>query len=562
MNINRLNKRWFIFWAFCGLCFYQVPALGGTYHLTIGKNSIQLHDGRRTTLVANDLLPAPTLHWQEGEWVTLKVTNHLTEATSLHWHGIILPYQMDGVPNISFAGIAPGATFTYAFQVKQSGTYWYHGHSGMQEQLGLYGAIMIDPIRKTEHTPEAVAQDYVVLLSDFPKDDPERILARLKKQSDYYNFQKRTVFTLWDDIQQRGFFETLSDRLAWGEMRMESTDIADVTGATYTYLINGLALQNNWLALFKPGEKVRLRFINASAMTHFDIRIPNLKMRVEEADGQAVMPVTIDEFRIAVAETYNVIVEPQPNQAYRIFAEAMDKSGYASATLTPRSDLSAPLPAMRPMQLLTMADMGGGHSEHAAHSSTPTEHAQAHAEPQAPTPVHDHHAMHNMAGMHDRAAMTATPVEDPSKVLQYSDLHAATPSLPWQAIDREITLRLTGTMNRYIWSFDDIQYAHAEPIRVRLGEHIRFKYVNETMMNHPIHIHGLWQFLDNGQGLHNPKKHVINVKPGATVNVDVLADAVGEWAFHCHLMYHMETGMFRKLIVEKADPSSTAMPVH
>lgn len=532
-------------------------AHAGTYDLTITEGAIELRSEQLKTLVADHTLPAPTLHWQEGEWVTLNVTNHLAEATSLHWHGIILPYQMDGVPNISFAGIAPGKTFTYHFQVKQNGTYWYHSHSGMQEQIGLYGAIIIDPIEK----PTPVAQDYVVLLSDFPQDDPDRILARLKSQSDYYNYQKRTVFTFWEDIQRLGFFETLSDRLDWGDMRMEPTDIADVTGVTYTYLINGQPPQQNWLALFKAGEKVQLRFINASAMTHFDIRIPRLKMQVVEADGQAVQPVAVDEFRIAVGETYNVIVEPQPEQAYRIFAEAMDRSGFASATLTPRADLSAPIPAMRPMQLLTMADMGHQHSEHAAH-------AQHQDKPDTatpgPAPANDHHAMHNMAAMHDMHSMhgmagmhdmsVKEKTDNTPKVLQYSDLQAAQTSPPWQPIDHEITLRLTGNMHRYIWSFDDIQYAHAEPIRVRLGDHIRFNYVNETMMNHPMHIHGLWQYLDHGSGVHNPKKHIINVKPGTTVSVDVLADAVGEWAFHCHLMYHMETGMFRKLIVETSAP--------
>ncbi|MEQ1635290.1 MAG: copper resistance system multicopper oxidase [Methylococcales bacterium] len=548
----------FSVWVFLALFLGNTVVFGAVYELTIAQGTIKLNDGQQTTLVANRSLPAPTLHWREGEWVTLKVTNHLSEPTSLHWHGIILPYQMDGVPNISFSGIAPGETFTYHFQVNQSGTYWYHGHSGTQEQLGLYGAIIIDPVQQTE----LVQQDYVVLLSDFPEADPERTLARLKKQSDYYNFQKRTVFTLWEDIQRLGFFETLGDRLDWGDMRMEPTDIADVTGATYTFLINGQPPQQNWLALFKLGEKVRLRFINASAMTHFDIRIPGLKMRVVEADGQAVVPTVVDEFRIAVAETYNVIVEPAFDQAYSIFAEAMDRSGYASATLTPRSGLQPVLPKLRPMQLLTMADMGVGRAEHSQHDQNhsaqglgSTEQHSGHqpiignsAMPQHD--MHSMHKMHDMEGMHDMSAMTAPPATDPYKVLSYSDLHAAQASAAWGKVDHEITLRLTGNMHRYIWSFDDIKYGDAEPIRVHLGDHLRFNYVNETMMNHPIHIHGLWQFLDNGQGLHNPKKHVINVKPGTRVSVDVLADAVGEWAFHCHLMYHMETGMFRKLIIE------------
>ncbi len=555
------------YWVFSGARYSAVWLLlasllssvtqADVYRLSISEKAINLIGETQQAVLADEALPAPTLHWREGEDVTLQVTNLLKESTSIHWHGIILPYQMDGVPGISFDGIAPGQTFTYQFTVKQSGTYWYHGHSGMQEQQGLFGALVIAP----QQEQQTVDRDYVVMLSDWPRADPARTMARLKKQSDYYNFQQRTVGDFFADIQRLGFWETVSDRLAWGEMRMEPTDLADVTGANYRFLINGQTPESKPLYLFTPGEKVRLRFINASAMTHFDVRLPELKMTVIAADGQPVEPVDVAEFRIAVAETYDVLVQPQTEQAYNIFAEAMDRSGYASATLTPRADLQATLPTMRPMTLLTLEDMGGAHAGHAVHQASINEPSDAHTEhsakPESTTTEHaSHHhaAVETTPNLHAGHVMPRENTGDAVKPLSYSQLIATQPNHALMGPpDREITLRLTGNMQRYIWSFDDTKYADAEPIRVKFGERIRFTYVNETMMNHPIHIHGLWQYLDNGNGMYNPKKHVINVKPGQTVSVDVPADAEGEWAFHCHLLYHMDTGMFRKLIVERAE---------
>lgn len=509
------------------------------YQLDISEKTINLLGYNQTAIVANNSFPGPILHWREGETVTIRVNNHLDEPTSIHWHGILLPYTMDGVPGTSFDGIASGQSFTYQFKVNQHGTYWYHGHSALQEQLGLFGALIIDPAQ-----PDAAQmKTYTIVLSDWPEADPYRTLARLKKQSDYYNFQKRTIFDFFDDIESRGFSQALDDRLMWGKMRMDPTDLADVTGATYHFLINGHTAKQNWTALFEPGESVKLRFINASAMTYFDVRIPGLTMQVVEADGVAVKPVQISEFRIAVAETYDVIVQPQAEQAYTLFAEAMDRSGYARATLTPSPDLSASIPELRPIKLLTMADMGtahhGSNAEHASdgHKTLHMNHAQH---------QHMHHRRRNMPD-HDtgHAANHKT-----AGALEYQHLQPLESAPEWRPVDREITLRLTGNMNRYIWSFNDTKYSDAEPIRVKLGDHIRFTYINETMMNHPIHLHGLWQYLDLGRGSLNPKKHVINVKPGQTVNVDVIADAPGAWAFHCHLLYHMGTGMFRQLIVE------------
>lgn len=547
------------------------PVQAGSYELVINKKAVNLTGRERTAIAANGSLPAPTLRWREGEEVALRVTNRLDEPTSIHWHGIVLPYDMDGVPGISFPGIPPGETFSYRFRLSQSGTYWYHGHSAMQEQLGLMGAIVIEPAKGEAH---AYDREYTVMLSDWSDENPHRVLSKLKKQSDYYNFQKRTVFDFFRDLSGKGVKETMADRLAWGEMRMDPTDIADVTGYTYTFLVNGQGPEANWTALFKPGERIRLRFVNAAAMTHFDVSIPGLKMQIIQADGQNVEPVEVDEFRIAVAETYDVLVEPREPQAYTIFAEAMDRSGYARATLAPRRGMRAEVPALRPRPLVTLAEMAAAHG---------MEHGSAAGGPHAAmkhTPEKEHrtngHEGHDMAGM-DHAAMPemnhamsshagheghamAEHVEERAgtghRVLSYADLKSAEKHADWREPDREIILRLTGTMNRYIWSINGQKYSEAEPIRLKYGERVRFTYINETMMNHPLHLHGMWQDLDNGKGPFNPRKHVVNVKPGETVHVDVPVDAPGEWAFHCHLVYHMETGMFRKIIVEPPDTAA------
>ncbi|MCU0736072.1 MAG: copper resistance system multicopper oxidase [Methylotetracoccus sp.] len=535
----------------------------GTYHLSVEQRSVNVTGNARPAVLVNGKLPAPTLRWREGEEVTLYVTNRLSEPTSIHWHGILLPYQMDGVPGISFPGIAPGTTFIYRFPVLQNGTYWYHGHSGLQEQAGLYGALLIDP---QEPEADGYERDHVIVLSDWTDERPARVLTRLKKQSNYYNFQQRTVVDFFRDLVDQGFRHTVADRLAWGQMRMDPTDLADVTGYAYSFLINGRNPEQNWTGLFRPGDRVRLRFINASAMTHFDVRVPGLAMRVIQADGQDIAPLTVDEFRIAVAETYDVVVEPKDRRAYSIFAEAMDRSGYARGTLAPRYGMRAAVPSLRTRRLVTLGEMGGTHGAHRAHPGPKPRpdpaviheshagHRGARSEDHASPPRtvdaashHDIHAMHAMHGTDDSS-------EAAPGTLGYRDLRSAQHHHDWRKPDREIVLKLTGNMFRYIWSFDDKKYAEAEPIRLRYGERVRFTYVNETMMNHPIHLHGMWQDLDNGLGPFNPRKHVVNVGPGETVSVDVTADAPGSWAFHCHLLYHMESGMFREVVVERDDP--------
>ncbi|MFZ5931941.1 MAG: copper resistance system multicopper oxidase [Pseudomonadota bacterium] len=526
-------------------------AFAGTYNLTIDEMRAGYDRGERLTMAINGQIPGPTLRFTEGEEVTINVTNKMDTDTSLHWHGILLPFTQDGVPGISFPGIKPGETFTYNFRIKQAGTYWYHSHSGLQEQEGMYGPIIITPAKRE---PYKYDRDYVVMLSDWTDEKPEAILGHLKKNSDYYNYAQRTVGTFFRDVSEKGLAATVKDRAAWGQMRMTPTDISDVSG--YTFLINGKSAAQNWTGLFKPGERVRLRLINGSSMSYFDVRIPGLKMTVVQADGNNVQPVPVDELRIAVAETYDVIVQPEEEKAFTIFAESLDRTGYARATLAPAQGMSGEIPALRPRPQLTMADMGMdmGGMDHGAAPGADT------------APAMDHGAMAGMAGM-DHSAMPGmdmggtekagmqsglAPIaaKPGGKVLVYGDLKAMKPYAEYRAPDREIEMKLTGNMERYFWSIDGVKFSDAEPIRLKYGERVRFTFVNQTMMSHPMHLHGMWMQLDTGKKKFNPLKHVVNVPPGQSLSVDVPADAMGEWAFHCHLLYHMATGMMRKVIVE------------
>ncbi|MBL8199634.1 MAG: copper resistance system multicopper oxidase [Chromatiales bacterium] len=556
---------------------------GSDFALTIGHTAVNITGRERRAVTVNGSLPAPVLHWQEGDTVTLRVTNELPEPTSIHWHGILLPSGMDGVPGLSFPGIAPGETFTYQFPVRQSGTYWYHSHSGFQEQLGLYGALVIHP---REPDGATFDQDYVVLLSDWTDENPARVLAKLKKQADYYNFNQPTVGDLISEVRRLGWRAAVAERAMWGEMRMNRTDLADVSGYTYTYLINGQGPEENWTGLFRPGERIRLRFINGSGMTYFDVRIPGLKMTVIAADGQPVNPVNVDEFRIAVAETFDVLVTPEGEESYTIFAQSMDRTGFARGTLATRSGLNAPVPALDAPVALTMADMG---HDMAGHDMAAMPTADAHAGRDmnaAPAAAADPHAGHDMAGMADMPGMATTESATPSvrhaptefgpavdmramspvarlgdpgiglrdngrRVLTYADLRSAFPDPDGREPTSTIELHLTGHMERYIWSFDGVRSSDAAPVRLKYGERVRFVLVNDGMMSHPIHLHGMWSDLEDEQGRFLVRKHTISVKPGERVTYRVSADALGRWAYHCHLLMHMESGMFREVRVDE-----------
>jgi CopA family copper-resistance protein len=542
---------------------------GTEFDLTIGERSVSFADRIRSATVVDGSLPAPTLHWREGDTVTIRVRNELAEPTSIHWHGLVLPANMDGVPGLSFHGIAPGDTFTYRFLVRQSGTYWYHSHSAFQEQTGLYGALVIEP-----REPERFAYDreHVVLLSDWTDRDPLALYLLLKRHSDYFNYQKRTLGDFARDARRDGLKSTFAERGEWARMRMDPSDLADVGGAAYTYLTNGRTPGGNWTGLFRPGERVRLRFINGSAMSTFDVRIPGLAMTVVAADGQNVQPVTVDEFRIATAETFDVLVTPAGGDAFTIFAQSLDRTGYARGTLAVREGLEAPVPELDRIVHLSMADMGHGSAhaghgdarsvpQHAGHaqSAAPLDHSQHGAAAVAAPPAPQHPASERRnPGIDMQIATPAPQLADPGvglrdngrRVLTYADLRSEFADPDGREPERTIELHLTGHMGRFMWSFDGIPFASAEPLRLRYGERLRVRLVNDTMMSHPIHLHGMWSDLEDEQSRYLVRKHTVNVPPGTERSYRVTADALGRWAYHCHLLFHMEAGMFREVRVD------------
>jgi CopA family copper-resistance protein len=556
--------------------------LSGTeFDLEIAEMPVNFTGKPRVGTVVNGQIPAPLLRWREGDTITLRVANRLATRSSIHWHGMIVPADMDGVPGLSFDGIPTAGTYAYRFKVNQYGTYWYHSHSRFQEQTGLYGPIVIERRGgERQHSD----REHVILLSDWTDIDPERIFATLKKQSDYYNFHKRTAGDLFADARKQGWKQTLEDRRMWGQMRMNPTDLLDVSGYAYTYLMNGVTPGNNWTALFNAGERVRLRFINGSAMSIFDVRIPGLKLTVVAADGQDVEPVTVDEFRIATAETYDVIVEPKDDRPYTIFAQAMDRTGYARGTLAPRMGMAGEVPPLDPRPLLTMSDMGMAHGAHGiGHGQAPAgNHSSGEHAAQAPEATHaDHAAMGHATGgtttgstvtvRHELAEngptvdmkveQASTDLGDPGiglrdngrRVLSYADLHTVGGPVDRREPGREIELHLTGHMERFVWSFDGRKFSEAEPLRCNLGERLRITLVNDTMMTHPIHLHGMWSEIENPGGEFQVRKHTVMVNPAQRISYAVTADALGRWAYHCHLLYHMEAGMFREVEVAPAN---------
>ena len=544
---------------------------GTEFDLTIGEMAANFTGQVRPAIVVNNSIPAPLLRWREGTTVNLRVSNALPpdsihgHQTSIHWHGILLPANMDGVPGLSFDGIHRGETYHYRFDVRQGGTYWYHSHSAFQEQAGLYGPLIIDPI---EPEPFAYDRDYVVMLTDWTDLDPTALFARLKKMSHYDNLSMPTVDDFLEDVREHGLAATLEHRKAWGEMRMTPTDLSDVNGNTYTYLLNGTTSLGNWTGLFRPGEKVRLRIINGSSMTHFDVRVPGLKMTVVAADGQYVHPVTVDELRIATAETFDVIVEPSGQDAFTIFAQDLGRTGFVSGTLATREGLRAPIPPVDPRPLLTMSDMGhgpmghggagadAGHAGHdmgamvGAHGAHDMDHGgggmQAHPASEDGNPLVDMQTM-----------MPVPKLDDPGiglrdngrRVLTYADLHSAFPDPDGRDPGRTVELHLTGHMERFAWSFDGLKFSDAAPLRLNYGERMRIVLVNDTMMTHPIHLHGMWSDLEDADGNFMVRKHTVDMPPGSKRSYRVRADALGRWAYHCHLLYHMEAGMFREVQV-------------
>ncbi|MBY0384251.1 copper resistance system multicopper oxidase [bacterium] len=572
--------------------------------LTIDRTEFMVNGRTGSAVTVNGTVPGPILRFREGEEAIIRVSNKLNETTSIHWHGILLPPEMDGVPGVSFAGIKPGETFEYRFPLRQSGTYWYHSHSGGQEFEGLYGPLIVDPAKQEMISYD---RDYVILLSDWSFMSPTKIILKLKKESTYFNYQKRTVGDFIRDVKREGFSKTFSERMRWQRMRMDPTDISDVTGATYSYLMNGLSPEANWTGLFRKGEKIRLRFIDAGAMTVFDVRIPGLKMTVVQADGQNVQPIKVEEFRIGPGETYDVIVEPNEDGPYAVFAETIDRSGYALGTLGTIQGQKVELPERRKRAVRTMDDMGMSMDDmldHNMSSKLLTSGAQRDSNAMAgmnmdgasrKSEKKDPSAAHNLQRMKLKPSVVShlsteseipgaiavkhgpdthgsgnsvTPEKTKSrlhepgsglenssrKVLVYTDLRAIEPYEDQRKPSREIELHLTGNMDRYMWSIDGKKYTEAsDPILFHYGERLRLTFVNDTMMEHPMHLHGMWMHLENGSGDFLPRKHTVVVKPAERLSVAVTADALGEWAFHCHMLIHMEMGMFRVVRVAKKE---------
>ena len=540
--------------------------------LAIGERAANFTGRPRVATVVNGSLPAPTLRWREGDTVTIRVRNELAEPTSIHWHGLVLPANMDGVPGLSFHGIAPGETFTYRFPLRQSGTYWYHSHSAFQEQTGLYGALVIEP---REPEPFAYDREHVVLLSDWTDRDPLALYLLLKRHSDYFNYQKRTLGDFARDAKRDGFSAALAERREWARMRMQPSDLADVSGAAYTYLMNGRAPAGNWTGLFRPGERVRLRFINGSAMSTFDVRIPGLQMTVVAADGQNVHPVTVDEFRIATAETFDVLVTPAGADAFTIFAQSLDRTGYARGTLAVARRSRGARAGARPHRLSDDgrhgprrahgSAAGADHASHAAAARRPPPSTPATARPRRER-ARAHGALRDRArpserrnpGVDMQTTAPAPRLADPGiglrdngrRVLAYADLRSLFADPDGREPERTIELHLTGHMERFMWSFDGVPFASAEPLALRYGERVRIRLVNDTMMSHPIHLHGMWSDLEDEAGGYLVRKHTINMPPGTQRSYRVTADALGRWAYHCHLLFHMEAGMFREVRVD------------
>jgi CopA family copper-resistance protein len=524
---------------------------GKTFNLSIDETMVNFTGSTRRATAINGSIPAPTLRWKEGQEVTINVTNHLNRQTSLHWHGMILPFQMDGVPGISFPGIAPGETFQYRFKVQQSGTYWYHSHSAFQEMTGMYGAIIIEPASGEEIQAE---QDHVIMLSEWTDEDPMYVFQKLKTMGHLYNFNQPTLPALARDIAERGLGAAMSKRDMFNVMRMKPTDLADLSAETLTYLVNGVTPAGNNTSLFEKGQRVRLRIINAAGNTFFDVRIPDLPMTVVQVDGRNVEPVTVDEFRLGAGETYDVVVTPTED-AYTFFAETMDRTGFARGTLSARPGLSAPVPKRREAQWLSMVDMMGNMSG-GGHDMAGMDHGDM---PMAmDNPVRGRHATSEFGPSTDmRVDFPRTNLDDPGvglrntahRVLTLADLRSLGGPFDNREPEREIELHLTGNMERYSWSIDGLEYGNSTPIHFRHGERLRVHLHNDTMMTHPMHLHGMWSDIEDDDGNFLVRRHTVPVQPAQRVSFSVTADALGRWVWHCHLLFHMDAGMFREVVV-------------
>lgn len=541
----------------------RAPELHGPHvELVIAESLVNFTGTPRIATTINGSIPAPTLRFREGDEITIRVKNHLPVRTSLHWHGILLPYEMDGVPGLSFQGIEPGQTFTYRFRLRQSGTYWYHSHSGFQEMTGMYGALIVEP---RDGEVASFDREHIVLLSDWTDDDPMSVFRKLKVQGDLYNLNQPTFGRLLQDIEREGAAGAFSRRQMWNRMRMSPSDLADLSAATLTYLMNGTTPAGRWTALFKRGESVRLRIINGSSNTFYDFRIPGIKMTVIASDGLPVEPVTVDEFRFGPGETYDVMVRPDVD-ACTLFAQSMDRTGYACGTLAVADGLRADVPAVDPVNWLSMSDMMGsmGHADHDSHTASTDHsmhdgHAAMQMSPAVPAAINVRHASSEFGPSVDmRVDMPRMNLDDPGvglrdngrKVLTLADLHSRQGTFEdAREPERDIELHLTGNMERYSWSIDGLEFGDSTPVAMKQGERIRVILHNDTMMTHPMHLHGMWSDVQDSQGNLLVRRHTIPVQPAQRISFLTTPNDLGRWAWHCHLLFHMDAGMFREVVV-------------
>lgn len=593
-------------------------ALGAVreYHLTIAQEDVRIRDNTAGAMTINGQIPGPTLYFEKGDTARIHVTNEMNAATSIHWHGLLVPPSMDGVPFVTQVPIQPGATFVYEFPIRQTGTYWYHSHSELQEQSGLYGSIVIDDGR------HPVDRAYVVLLSDWTTEDPHEVLRTLKRGSHWYALEKGASQSIFGAAKAGRLGDYFSREL----QRMPPMDIADVA---YDYFLSNGRPETALAA--EAGEKVRLRVINGSATTYFHLNFSGGPMTIISADGQRVEPVKEDLFLIGVAETYDVLVTLPERGAYELRATAHDGSGVTSTWLgqgekhpartIPRPDLYEPMAhgdagsvlALTPAAAMGMSDArveagafdhpGTGHGGHdmglgempaarehpgqhggggsmargmpdhhghgvahkPEHDAMPRESSpSAHVHGQMPAAEHVGHEQMPAAGAHVSAArpfshrfglLEADVASRPELASEggkerpstpYARLKAAEPTdPPAGAPVREIRLTLDGDMQRYTWFIDNQPVSEADTIRVREGEVVRFILINRTMMHHPMHLHGHFFRVINGQGDRAPLKHTVDVAPMATTVIEFYTDEIGDWLFHCHLLYHMKSGMTR-----------------
>jgi FtsP/CotA-like multicopper oxidase with cupredoxin domain len=497
------------------------------YELNIDYKNVKFSGKQAKAMAINDSIPAPVLEFNEGDTAIIKVTNHTKDEGSIHWHGLLLPQEQDGVPYITYFPINAGETFEYKFKLTHAGTYWYHSHTRIDEQRGQYGAIIVHP---KDGYQDEFDHDVVVQLSDWTDEDPHDVLKNLKKSGEWYAYKKNAVISIKGYLENSNLDAWISNR--W--QRMEGMDVSDV--GYDAFLANGQPLLN-LLPNAKAGDKVRIRLINSGASTYFDIQQNSGAFNVVAADGLDVQPITVNEFRVGMAETYDVIVTIPEVGGYEFAANNIDGTGGVKVNLGNNNSLHSPDP-IRPNVFTKMMH----HSDHEN-----VDHSM-HKMMNKPEDIkgHEHHQHHIMGKV--------APVEV-AETLNYSMLKSREP-ITYEGDLQEFTLKLTGDMESYNWSFNNTPLSKADTIKIDRGKIVRFHFKNESMMHHPLHLHGHFFKVISGNGEYDVLKHTVDVPPMGNVTIEFEANEYKDWLFHCHNLYHAKTGMAR--VVRYSDYSGNA----